>query len=170
MNVFVRRVIILFAMAIMVCVSNAFTQTEVDYKSPPPSEGNKIWGTQRYYVGMSKDDLYKIYPPQSQQNDFKQGNEEWIVFDDILTEDDLQDVIAFYLKNGKVVGWDKKALPKTPEERLQAIIARHGHDIGESSGGNEDDLSAQKRSGRASEMESQRASEIPVMPVYPGND
>ena len=79
MNIFMRRVIILSAMAIMVCASNAFTQTAGDYKSPPPSEGDNIWSSRRYYVGMSKDALYKVYPLQSQQNYFKQGSEEWIL-------------------------------------------------------------------------------------------
>ena len=170
MNILMRSLIVLSVIIMMVCASCAFAQTEGDYKSPPLPKGDNLWSGHRYYDGMTKDELYKIYPPQSQQNYFKQGNEEWIVFDDILTENDLQDIIAFYLKDGKVVGWDKKALPKTPEERLQMIIARHGHGIGESSGDNMDDLAAQKRSGRASEMESQRASEIPVLPVYPGND
>ena len=158
-----RRVIVLFTLAIMIFASNAFTQTAGDYKSPPPSEGDNIWSNRRYYVGMSKDELYKVYPPQSQQNYFKQGDEEWIVFDDIMTETDLKDIIAFYLKGGKVTGWDKKALPKTPEERLKMIIVRHGHSVGESLGGStQDDGGAQKRQARRAGMESQRANEIPV--------
>lgn len=157
MNISTRRVITLFVMAIMVYASNAFTQTAGDYKSPPSSEGDNIWSKQRYYVGMSKDALYKIYPPQSQQNYFKQGNEEWVVFDDILTETDLKDVIAFYLKDGKVVGWDKKTLPINPEERLKIIIARHGHSIGEFSGGStQDNGAAQKRQARLEYIESHR--------------
>jgi hypothetical protein len=111
---------------------------------------------------MPKDDLYKVYPPQTQKNDFKQGDEEWIVFDDIMTETDLQDIIAFYLRNDKVVGWDKKALPKTPDEMLKMIIARHGHSVGEPAYTRTDNGSAQKRAARDAYMESQRVSEIPV--------
>jgi hypothetical protein len=135
-----RRMILLIAI-IMVRASIVFAQTEGEYKTPSLSKNETLWNMHPYHVGMSREELYKIFPQDSQQNYFKQGNEEWIVFDDILTTDDLKDIIAFYLKDGKVLGWDKKSLPKTPEERLKMIEERHGHGIGASdSGGATNDL------------------------------
>ena len=166
MSIFTRRIIILFAIAVMIYTSNSFAQEVGDYKSPPLPEGDNIWGRQRYFVGMSKDALYKIYPLQTQQNYFKKNNEEWIVFDDILTETDFKDVIAFYLKDGKVTGWDKRTLPKSPEEILKMIIARHGHSIGEPPYVSTDNGAERKRQERRDYMRSQRITQIPASGRY----
>lgn len=146
------RKIIFLITAITVQASIAFAQTENGYKAPPLPKGETIWQRHPYYVGMPKEALYKIYPPDSQQNYFKQGNEEWIVYDDILTAGDFKDVIAFYLKDGKVVGWDKKSLPKTPEERLKAIEIRHQHSVGSASSSTATDGSEYKRQERRDEI------------------
>lgn len=110
--------------------STAFSQMGGDFKAPPSSERETTQGTHPYYVGMSKESLYQIYPRASRRNYFRNGNEEWIVYDDILTTSDLRDTIVFYLKDGKVSGWDKKALPLAPAERLKMIEDRHKHSVG----------------------------------------
>ncbi|MHC4123965.1 MAG: hypothetical protein ACYSSI_10360 [Planctomycetota bacterium] len=59
------------------------------------------------YVGMSKEALYEVYTPV-QQKGYKQiGDEEWIEFSEWMTAES-GDTITFYLKGGKVKGWDKE--------------------------------------------------------------
>lgn len=114
----------LLAIPVIMHSSAVSAGTEGDYKAPALPTGGNIADTHPYHIGMSKEGLYKIYPASSQQNYYRQGNEEWIVFDDIMTKDDFTDVIVFYLKDGKVLGWDKKELPKTPEQRLKTLTER----------------------------------------------
>lgn len=128
----VRKIIFLAVITAMLSLP-VFAQVTGEFQAPPASEEEAMLKGHPYYLGMTKEALYKIYPPASQQAYFTKGNEEWIVFDDILTTGDLKDIISFYLRDGKVVGWDKKGLPKTPAERLQAIEARHRHSIGATS-------------------------------------
>jgi len=125
----IRKIIFLSLIAVTTGPS-AFSQTGGDFKVPPPAEREAIQDRRPYYIGMTKETLYKIYPPSSRQSYFREGKEEWIIFDDILTTVDLKDAITFYLKNGKVAGWDKKVLPLSPSERLKIIEERHKHSVG----------------------------------------
>ena len=58
------------------------------------------------YVGMPKKALYEVYTKHQQKGYYKDGNEEWIAFSEWMTEEP-GDKITFYLKDGKVKGWDK---------------------------------------------------------------
>ena len=58
------------------------------------------------YVGMSKEALHEVYTPVQQKGYKKIGSEEWIEFSEWMTEEP-GDRITFYLKHGKVKGWDK---------------------------------------------------------------
>ena len=58
------------------------------------------------YVGMPKEALYEVYTPITQKGYRKVGNEEWITFSDWTTEKP-GDRVTFYLKEGKIKGWEK---------------------------------------------------------------
>ena len=62
------------------------------------------------YVGMSKEDLYKVFTPLQQKDYLKKGNEEWITFSDWQTEEP-GDLITFHLKDGQVEGWKEGGIP-----------------------------------------------------------
>ncbi|MDP2913583.1 MAG: hypothetical protein Q8N91_06215 [Candidatus Omnitrophota bacterium] len=110
--------ILAFSMAI-------YAYAETEYKPPPEDRTERIGdGATPLYVGMSAKKLYEIYPQTSQKDYYRNKNEEWIVFDDIVTTADLKDIITVYLVDGKVKGWDKKQVPLNPEERLKSIMAR----------------------------------------------
>ena len=59
------------------------------------------------YVNMPKETLYKVYTPLQQKGYRKIDNEEWITLSEWMTEEP-GDKITFYLKDGKVKGWDRK--------------------------------------------------------------
>lgn len=102
----------------------AGTDAEGDYKRPPQHVVDSVLGGANYYSGMTKDELYKVYPVSRQKNYYKEGNEEWIMFDDILAKDETKKIIVFYLKDGKVSGWTTKEMEKTPDERVKTITER----------------------------------------------
>lgn len=56
------------------------------------------------YVGMPKEDLYKVFTQLQQKGYYKQGNEEWITFSNWTTKEP-DDTVTFYLRDGKVKGW-----------------------------------------------------------------
>jgi hypothetical protein len=118
--------IILFTTCIIICTSTIFAQQEEGtFERPREEVVAAVKARQPYYVGMIKDELYKIYPATSQKSYYKEGAEEWILFTDILIKDEEQKhFIAFYLKDGMVSGWKKKDEPKTPEEKLQTVVDR----------------------------------------------
>lgn len=138
MNITVFK-IIFFVTLISICPFSAFAQTSGDYKAPPAEVAAAVMGGQPYYVGMTKAELYKIYPASAQKSYYKEGNQEWVLFDDISTSDDVRDIIVFYLVDGVVSGWKKKELEKTPEEIYQTVLDRRkkygGADLSGGSGG-----------------------------------
>ena len=140
----------------MLCFSIAFAKPGDDNKSAPASDKEATPKERPYYAGMTKEMLYKIYPVSSQENYFKKGDEEWIVFDDVVTTSNLKDVIAFYLKDGKVLGWDKRRLPKSPQERSDVITERHKHGVGVVNTGSVSDDSDYKRQTRRRRIDSRR--------------
>jgi hypothetical protein len=58
------------------------------------------------YVGMPKDSLYQVFSDLQQKAYRQDGPDEWITFSDWTTEE-FGDTITFYLRDGKVRGWDK---------------------------------------------------------------
>jgi len=76
-----------------------------------------------YYVGMTQEELFKIYPQKYQINYVQKYNAQVYTFDDYLT-DNPGDSIMFCLKDGKVAWWDKDKANPTPEERLKEITDR----------------------------------------------
>lgn len=129
---------IIFFVVLIIGFSIVYAQAENEYKAPPSHVVETVLGGQNYYAGMTKDALYKIYPVSTQQNYYKKDNEEWIMFDNILTKDDVKDVIVFYLKDGLVAGWKAREVQKTPEERYKTVLERRkygGSNISDSSGG-----------------------------------
>ena len=76
-----------------------------------------------YYVGMTKDELFEIYPSEHQTNYFQKFNADVYTFDDYLSEDE-GDTITFCLKEGKIAWWDKNKANPTPEERLKQLTER----------------------------------------------
>ncbi len=58
------------------------------------------------YIGMSKEDLYKVLSEVQQIDHRQEGSEEWITFSDWTTEE-RRDLITFHLVDGKVEGWEK---------------------------------------------------------------
>ena len=76
-----------------------------------------------YYVGMTKDELFEIYPSEYQTNYFQKFNADVYTFDDYLSEDEGY-TITFCLKEGKVAWWDKDKANPTPEERLKQLTER----------------------------------------------
>jgi hypothetical protein len=121
---------VLFVIFTIISSSVAFAaETGGDFQYPPGAVLNAVQKDQPYYAGMTKNELFSLYPDYTQQSYYKEGNQEWILCDDIMTDGDDKDVIAFYLKDGVVSGWFKKEVPKTPEERLKAVEtrrSRHG--------------------------------------------
>lgn len=75
------------------------------------------------YAGMSKEEIYKVYPRTSEIDYYNKGNEEWLIFDDIKTEAP-DDKIILYLKDNKLVWWNNEVLPETPAERLKIVEER----------------------------------------------
>jgi len=101
-----------------------FAQDGGNFKRPPEHVAETVRGGKPYYAGMTKDQLYKVYPVSSQKSYYTEGNEEWILFIDEPTKDDTKNAIAFYLKDGVVSGWRKKDVPITPDERRKIISGR----------------------------------------------
>lgn len=74
-----------------------------------------------FHVGMSKDDLFKIYHRGDIRKFEERGNEEVFVFDDTLTPVP-DDTITFYLIDGKVKEWDKNIVIFPTDEGLTSAI------------------------------------------------
>ncbi|MFA5255348.1 MAG: hypothetical protein WC419_01450 [Candidatus Omnitrophota bacterium] len=104
--------------------SYLFAETTGDFQYPPENVIEAAQKDQPYYVGMSKSELLKVYPISYMTSSYSEGDQEWILFNDIMTDNDDKDVIAFYLKDNVVAGWKKKEVEKTPAERLKAVEAR----------------------------------------------
>ena len=81
----------------------SFAQTMQDAKIPS--------GGQMIYVGMPKNELYKVYPPKYQLKDYVKNGLEVMIFDDYITPQ-IGDTITFYLEDGKVGWWDKVRAPQ----------------------------------------------------------
>ena len=95
---------------IFICViaALAFAQAAQGGKAPA--------GVPAIYVGMPKNDLYKVYSPKYQLKNYVKDGIEVIVFDDYITPQ-IGDTINFYLQDGKVKWWDKV---QTPQEKKAA--------------------------------------------------
>lgn len=67
--------------------------------------------------GMTKPELYKLFPKENQIGHSKKGSKEWIYFTDPDSKD-ANGKIAVYLKNSKVISWKKqnKQLKKIQDE------------------------------------------------------
>ncbi len=59
------------------------------------------------YEGMPRYHLYDVFDRTLEKNYRKEGNEEWITFSNWTTEEP-EDVVTFYLVNGKVKEWREK--------------------------------------------------------------
>jgi hypothetical protein len=119
--------IILVSMFVLINVSAVSSETGGDFELPPAKVVATVRSGQPYHAGMTKEELYRIYPVSSQQSYHKEGSGEWILFKDILAkDDDLKHMIVFYLKDNIVSGWKTKEMPKTPEERYQTVLERQG--------------------------------------------
>lgn len=77
-------------------------------------------------TGMTKEELYKIYPESYRVKDFKKNNYEVIVFDDYFT-DEPDDSFTFVFKEGKLEWWDRDSESLSPEERSEFLKKRMKH-------------------------------------------
>ncbi|MCX5679228.1 MAG: hypothetical protein NTZ95_00905 [Candidatus Omnitrophica bacterium] len=109
------------------------------------------------YIGMPKEDLYKIYNPGNIKKYKKEDGEEVLIFDDILTSGP-DDTVTFYLINGKVAAWDKNKVTITPEERLKAVEERSRYTVHSQDGASYEygDMKA-KEQGRLNRINSERS-------------
>lgn len=96
------------------------------------------------YVGMPREELYKIYAPGNVKKYEKKGREETLMFDDILTSNS-DDILTFHLKDGKVTSWGKDQNVITPEERLKAVMERSKYATSYQSGSSQGDSSMKSK-------------------------
>lgn len=109
-------------------------------------------------TGMTKENLLNIYYPGNLIEYKKTGNEEILVFDDILTSDP-DDTITFYLIDGKVSSLDKKKYALSPEMRLKAVQERTSYAASHKSyPSSSDNLMAAKQQNRSSSVSLRRDS------------
>lgn len=62
-------------------------------------------------VGMTKEELFRIYSPSLQKSYRKVGSQEWITFTDNSAQES-GGMIIFYLRNRVVRGWEKSSSSK----------------------------------------------------------
>ena len=91
---------------------NSWDKNKVTF---PTDEGLKS----TIHVGMSKNDLLKLYPIGNLKSYARSGNTEVGTFNDILTSDP-DDTVTFYLVDGKISRWDKKTAASSADARLKA--------------------------------------------------
>lgn len=117
--------ILLFTFSGMFLTAAVFADAGGEFKHPQGRDSRITMATSQghLYEGMTRRELYEIYPPRLHKDYNKNANEEWVVFDDILT-DDLKDTITVYLVDGKVKGWNKVPVPIDPKDRLKALMDR----------------------------------------------
>ena len=87
-------------------VSTEVSEKEAD--APTQAKPNILTELGVVYVGMPKEYLAKAgYTELMQKGYRKEGNEEWITFLNWNTEEP-DDLVTFYIVDGKVKGWKEK--------------------------------------------------------------
>ena len=100
---FMKRLRVIFAILFIIITAQGMANTDKDDKIVTKM------GT--VYVGMPKDELYKIFQVKDQLIiPHKILDKGWIVFRDWTTKKPNA-VITFYLKDDKVMGWEKRFNP-----------------------------------------------------------
>ncbi|GEM_PF-2013979 len=102
----------LFVLFFMIS-SLAFAQTGGEYKPPPkvvPAEKKAAkkfeQALDRVYVGMPEAKLHEVLPHFRQTAYKKDGDKKWVTFSAWISEEDRGDSVTFYLKKGRVAGWE----------------------------------------------------------------
>ena len=97
---------------LILCVlfsSLAFAETKGEFKptAREKERAKKVEAMMKAVrVGMTKEEVYKIFGRYYRRGYRKDGDEEWITFRDWVRDEPGE--ITFYLKKGRVKSWKKK--------------------------------------------------------------
>jgi len=107
LNVFTLVIVSLFVFA-------AFAAAQTGERAAVPKEKQETEKAEKFKAaikkvraGTTKEELYSIFSDFQGRAYESRGNEEWVVFMNWMT-DEPGDLIIFYLKDGKVKGWNVK--------------------------------------------------------------
>ncbi|MBF0531762.1 MAG: hypothetical protein HQL23_01555 [Candidatus Omnitrophica bacterium] len=77
------------------------------------------------YVGMPRDDFFKLYPHNKARTFLKRGEDEWLTFNDPLKED-FAGLLSFHIQNGKVQEWLTNSRKEAVREYLDEFCGPSG--------------------------------------------